>query len=63
MFRGFTGCVLLGGAIIAGAVLGSLEVMLLGAAAGAAIAATSCELGRQEEKLRRKQAAYPPYGY
>lgn len=63
MFRGFTGCMLAGGAVAAGAVLGSLLVMLGGAAAGILIAAASCQLGAREDKLYKQAVPYPSYKY
>ena len=62
MFRGFTGCMLGGGALVAGAVLGDITIMLFGAAAGLLLAAASCWAA--ERKMRAaKRIPYPSYRY
>lgn len=59
MFKGFTGCMLAGAGLIAGAIYGSIIIMTSCFLLGAAIAATSCALAEKTHKT----VNYPSYKY
>ena len=64
MFRGVTGCIIMGAGLAAGAVLSSVCVILCSLVAGLVITAASCELGRRKDLQKWKDSiTYPEYKY
>lgn len=60
MFRGYTGCILAGAGLLAGAIYCNLIIMVSSFITGAAIAALSC---LRAEKKQSKFIDYPSYKY